>query len=64
MLAAHALGLGSCIVGFGAQVMGDPEIVAALEIAGAEKIHGPIVFGYPRIVPAAPPKKDPVIKWI
>jgi nitroreductase len=64
MLAAHSLGLGSCIVGFGAQVMDDPEIVAALEIRGAEKIHGPIVLGYPRIVPEAPPKKPPVVKWI
>ncbi len=64
MLAAQSLGLGSCMVGFGAMVMDDPEIVAALEIRGADKIHGPIVFGYPRIVPEAPPKKPPVVKWI
>jgi nitroreductase len=64
MLAAHSLGLGSCIVGFGAQVMDDPEIVAALEIEGAEKIHGPIVIGYPKVWPEAPPKKAPVVNWI
>jgi nitroreductase len=64
MLAAHSLGLGTCIVGFGAQVTGDPAIVEALELQEREKIHGPIVVGYPRIVPEAPPKRAPVVKWI
>ena len=64
MLAATALGLGSCCVGFGARVTGDEEIVEALELKENEKIYGPIVVGYPEIVPEPPPKKPPVAKWI
>ena len=64
MLAATALGLGSCCVGFGARVTGDEEIVEALELKENERIYGPIVVGYPEIVPEPPPKKPPVVKWI
>ena len=64
LLAATALGLGSCIVGFGSFVTGDEEIVEALELKDNEKIYGPIVVGYPEIVPQPPPKKPPVVKWI
>jgi nitroreductase len=64
MLAATALGLGSCCVGFGARVTDDEEIVEALELKENEKIYGPIVVGYPEIYPDAPPKKPPAIKWI
>ena len=64
MLTATALGLGSCIVGFGSFVTGDEEIVEALELKENEKIYGPVVIGYPAIDPAPPPKKPPVIKWI
>jgi nitroreductase len=64
MLAATALGLGSCCVGFGARVTDDEEIVEALELKENEKIYGPIVVGYPEIYPEAPPKKPPAIKWI
>jgi nitroreductase len=64
MLAATALGLGSCCVGFGARVTDDEEIVEALELKENEKIYGPIVVGYPEIVPKPPPKKPPVVKWI
>jgi nitroreductase len=64
MLAATALGLGSCCVGFGAHVTDDEEIVEALELKENEKIYGPIVVGYPEIVPEPPPKKPPVVKWI
>lgn len=64
VLAAQSLGLGICIVGFGQAVTRDPQVVEALEITGNEKIYGPVVFGYPRIVPEPPPKKPPVVKWI
>ena len=64
MLAATALGLGSCCVGFGARVTDDEEIVEALELKEHEKIYGPIVVGYPEIVPEPPPKKPPVVKCI
>ena len=64
MLAATSLGLGSCIVGFGAQVTDDPEIVEALDLKDSEKIYGPVVIGYPHIYPEPPQKKAPVVKWI
>ena len=64
MLAAHSLGLGSCIVGFGALVTDDPTVVEALELGKNEKIHGPIVLGYTGLYPEPPEKKGPVVKWI
>jgi len=64
MLAATALGLGSCCVGFGARVTDDEEIVEALELKENERIYGPVVVGYPEIVPEPPLKKPPVVKWV
>ena len=74
MIAAQSLGLGSCYVGFGAMVKGNPEVVKALELKDDEAIYGPIILGYPKVKPSAevasaldkicPIKKDPVTKWI
>jgi nitroreductase len=64
MLAAQSLGLGSCIVGFGARVTDDADIVERLGLQEKERIFGPVVFGYPEIDPAPPTKKPPVIEWI
>ena len=38
--------------------------IEALELKENEKIYGPIVVGYPKIVPEPPPKRPPVVKWI
>lgn len=74
MIAAQALGLGTCYVGFGAMVTGDPEIVVTLGMGEGERIFGPIVMGYPKENPDAKlveamdrirfPKKPPTVKWI
>ena len=64
MLAAHALGLGSCWVGFGSMVTEDSDIIKLLELKNDEKIFGPIVIGYPKVYPDPPQKKGPVVKWI
>ena len=74
MLAAHSLDLGSCYVGFGGMVKGNPEIVQALELKDNEAIYGPIVIGYPKVNPTpavaealksiAPNKNAPQTKWI
>jgi len=64
MLAAHALGLGSCWVGFGAMVTEDPDVRAILELKEDESLYGPILLGYPKGEPARPPKKEPKVKWI
>ena len=74
MIAAQSLGLGTCYVGFGAMVKGNPEIVKALELKDDEGIYGPILVGYPKANPSEalskalamikPNKKPPVTKWI
>ncbi len=74
MIAAESLGLGSCYVGFGGMVKGNPEVVAALELKDNEAIFGPILLGYPKKDPTPklaealasikPIKKQPVTKWI
>jgi len=64
MLAAHSLGLGSCWVGFGSRINHDPEIVETLELKEKERIFGPIVVGYPEILPDPPEKKEATVKWI
>jgi nitroreductase len=64
MLAAHSLGLGSCWVGFGAMVIDDPEVRSLLELRDGDSIFGPILLGYPKIIPPRPPKKEPRVKWV
>ena len=64
MLAAYALGLGSCWVGFGAMVTDDPEVKKILELKEDDAIFGPILLGYPKGSPARPPKKEPKVKWL
>ena len=74
MLAAVSFGLGSCYVGFGAMVKGNPEVVNVLELKKGERIYGPIVIGYPKANPSQKQakilselrskKKEPSIKWI
>ena len=64
MLAAHALGLGSCWVGFGAMVTEDPGVREILELKDDDAIFGPILLGYPKSTPARPPKKDPKVTCI
>jgi nitroreductase len=64
MLAAHALGLGSCWVGFGAMVTDDPEVRRLLDLKDDEAIFGPILLGYPKGEAQRPPKKEPKVQWI
>jgi nitroreductase len=74
MIAAQSLGLGSCYVGFGAMVKGNPEVVKALELKEDEAVYGPVLLGYPKaktseqlakaLAGIAPQKKPAVTKWI
>ena len=68
MLAAVSLGLGSCYVGFGSMVKGDPDVVQALELKDDERIYGPILLGYPKgedvLAFVRQKKKEPMVKWI
>lgn len=48
LLAAHSMGLGSCLIGFAVAAMKkDPAIRQAVGIAAAEEIHAVIALGYP-----------------
>ena len=65
MLAAHSVGLGSCIVGAGRRgLTEEPDIINALKLTANETIYPPIVIGYPRTHPASPPKQSPHITWV
>jgi nitroreductase len=65
MLAAHSVGIGSCMVGAGRRGLTDnPDIVNALKLTEHETIYPPIVLGYPQSHPEPPPKKPPHITWI
>jgi nitroreductase len=74
MIAADSYGLGSCYVGFGSLVTGNPEVVQALELTKDERIYGPVILGYPKANPneieastlaeLRPLKKEPRVKWI
>jgi nitroreductase len=74
MIAAQSLDLGSCYVGFGGMIKGNPELVKALELRDDEAIYGPILLGYPKANPSpkvadalktiAPIKKEPQTIWI
>ncbi len=64
MLAAHAMGLGSCWIGTACLVQDNPEMLQRLKIPEDYKVVAPIIFGYGGTAPAAPPRNDPVITWI
>lgn len=64
MLAAHALGIGSCWIGSADVAFDNQEIMAGFDIPEG---FGPVVtiaFGYPAEVPETPKKKVPLVRWI
>ncbi len=64
MLAAQSLGLGTCWVKLGSLVTDHPEIVRGLELKEGERIFGPILLGFPKEQPQAPPRRAALVKWI
>ena len=64
MLAAHAMGLGTCWVKLGSLVTDDPDIAGALQFKEGEAIFGPILVGYPGEHPTAPARKPANVVWI
>jgi nitroreductase len=65
MIAAQALGLGSCWVYFGQLVLDDAGVRTALGLTEGERVYGPILLGYPaEEQPPQAPKNLPVVKWI
>ena len=64
MLAAHAQGLGTCWIGFAEAWLSQPAAKKELGIPLSYRPIAPIILGYPRIVPPAPPRHRPDITWI
>lgn len=64
MLAATALGLASCPIGFAVPALLDPELKAELGIPADVTPIAPIVVGYPAARPAASPRRAPtILSW-
>jgi nitroreductase len=60
MFSATSRGLGTCWIGLGREIR-DPELLVAIGVPDGLKIIAPIVVGYPRQIPPAPPRKEPMI---
>lgn len=61
MLAAHALGLGSCVIGSAVAALNAPEIRRELDLADGLQAIAPIVVGYPARRPEPTARKAPLI---
>ncbi|TAJ44229.1 nitroreductase family protein [Methanofollis fontis] len=64
MLAAHAIGIGSCWIGAIEPVTGSPDLMQELKIPEGYRIVAPVVFGYPKEEPEKPPRRAPEIVWV
>jgi nitroreductase len=60
MFAATSRGLGTCWIGLGREIR-DPELLATIGVPDGFRIIAPIIVGYPRRIPPAPPRKEPEI---
>ena len=65
LLAAHAMGIGTCLVGFAVEAMRrDPSIGRALGIPAGEAVHAVIALGKPAVSFLRPAgRKPPVIRY-
>jgi len=63
-LAARALGLGTCCIGFAIAALNDPEVKAELDIPPEFAAIAPIVVGTPRTMPPPVPRAAPqILSW-
>lgn len=63
MLAAHALGLGTCWIGLSQPWLNQPQIKAELGISPNLIPIAPIIIGHPQGETPAPPREKPSIVW-
>ena len=61
MLAATALGLATCPIGFAVAALADPEVKAELGIPDDVTAVAPIIVGVPATTPPATSRREPVI---
>jgi nitroreductase len=64
MLAARAVGLGTCWIGFAQAWLATPEGKAVLKLPGGYVPVAPIIVGHPKSEPPSIPRKEPEIRWI
>ncbi|MBP2144681.1 nitroreductase [Methanofollis sp. W23] len=64
MLAAHAMGIGSCWIGSARPVAGNTELMKRLGVPSGYAIIAPLIFGYPGERPEMPVRAEPMITWI
>lgn len=64
LLAAWALGLGSCWVGSATLVEQSPELLEELKVPDDHQIVAPLIFGYPAALPPKSERRKPLIAWI
>lgn len=66
LLAAHAMGLGTCLIGFAvAAIKGDRSIKRFLRIPDEEAVHAVIALGYPAdSYHRVPGRKPPLIRYL
>ncbi|HYL56476.1 MAG TPA: nitroreductase family protein [Gemmatimonadales bacterium] len=65
MLAACALGLGTCCIGFAVPVLNAPEVKRELGIPTDVTAVAPIIVGVPRgVTPPVPRRPPEVLRWI
>ena len=60
MFSAASRGLGTCWIGLGREIR-DAELLASIGVPDGFRIIAPIIVGYPRRIPPAPPRKEPEI---
>jgi len=64
MLAAHALGLGSCVIGSAIEGLNRPEVKLQLGVPADMNVVVPLVLGVPREQGMPTPRKPPqVLSW-
>jgi nitroreductase len=64
MLAAYAVGLGTCWIGFAQSFLNTPEGKKLLGLPAAAVPIAPIIVGRPKSIPTDVPRKTPDIHWI
>jgi nitroreductase len=64
MLAAHAMGLGSCVIGSAVAALNTPEGKAELGVPADYTVVAPIIVGVPRDAGTPTPRKEPnILAW-
>ena len=64
MLAAHDIGLGTCVIGLSWPLFEEEDVRRELSVPTGFHPVLPIIVGYPVGAPEAPPRKEPeIVCW-